>query len=203
MPNSIPTQLFLPLEDPLELPPPVLTKADFVRRYERGEFGNASPTWSNVKEWAAEIDHIHESNRYHLRNRDKGGKTYYDLDPWRLWDWCHGTDWVHEPNWYVSAMAPSHLTTFQGEVQQSERGLDLTYTGIKKPMRDALAEETRHASGYRAWALIAFYMCPTSYDWFLELLRKYPEHVIEFSCFNAEWGTLPHNNTVFWEVRKY
>jgi hypothetical protein len=138
---------------------------------------------------------------YHLRSKQAGGPTYYELTPDEIAYELQGVE--DTSAWYISAMAPSHLTTFQGEVCCSERGLDLTYTFVAKPMRPALAEETLHANGYKARCLLAKYMNPTCHDWLYELFNLYPNHTIEFSCYSTNWGTVPHCNTVFWEVRMY
>ncbi len=100
-------------------------------------------------------------------------------------------------------MAPTPLTTFQGEVQQSQRHLDLLFTCVAKPMRQALEEFQRNVVGYEAEAYLRKYMNPISYEWLNILLDRYKGHVIEFSCYAQNWGTIPGFNTVWWEVRNY
>lgn len=176
---------------------PVLTKRDFVRRYESGEFGNASPTWNDPKSFWSSAG----SSKYHLRNRVAGAKTYYDLDAASLYSL-----WKMQPDvgsWYASAMCPTDKTTFQGEVLQTEHSLSLVYTTVAKPMREALAEYSRYATGIIAVSLLRYYMNARSYDWLQTLLDRYPLHVVEFTCLSTCWGTLPGYNTLFWEVRSY
>lgn len=100
-------------------------------------------------------------------------------------------------------MAPHDKQTLQGEVQLSERWLDLRYTFVKKPMRESLAEQELYASGLKAIWLLKTYFDPASYDWLQHLFDAYPGHVIEFSCFSVNWGTIPNRNTVVWECRLY
>lgn len=188
--------------------PPVLTKRDFVRRYALGEFGNSSPTWKTftefnryVAETYGNVDIECESpQRYHLRNRAAQGVTHYDLhyvEAWSKWlKLCqHGTDW------YCSQMAPTHLTLINGEAIQSETGLQLYYSTVKKPMRDSLREGGRQATGLVALEILKWAMNARSYEWLQVLLDRYPFHVVEFSCYSKCWGTIPHYNTTFWEVR--
>lgn len=105
---------------------------------------------------------------------------------------------------YVSAMAPTELTTFQGEVQESNIGwLNLYFSTVPKPMRASLVEGGRQVSGLLAKTLLDHFMDGRSRRWLDWLLYAYPGHVIEFSCYKQCWGTLPGHNTVFWEVRKY
>lgn len=192
----------------IENPPPVLSKRDFVERYRRGEFGNASPTWNTVDDFLlivqghkGFIPSYEWPERFHLRNRNAGGVTYYNL----YWSeliarWCEQED---KEDWYASAMAPHDRGTIQGEVMRTTQGLYLYYASAKKPMREALAEEGKEATGIIAVSLLREYLCPNSYEWLNVLLDRYPDHIVEFSSFEVEWGTLPGFNSVFWEVRKY
>jgi hypothetical protein len=100
-------------------------------------------------------------------------------------------------------MAPTEETIFQGEVMWGLWGLELTYTTVALPMRDALLKETKLARGIIATFLLKHFLCPNSYEWLQVLLDYYPDHVVEFSTYSVNWGTLPGYNTVFWEVRKY
>lgn len=183
---------------------PVLSKADFVRRFSENEFGNRTQTWNTVDEfatWVQEND-PRERNQYHLRNRIAGGATYYNL---------YGSEcvarWMEQPDrssWYAAAMVDHSRQTIQGEVWDSPTGLTLYYTDVKAPMRTALAEKSDQVSGIIARFLLRRYLCPNSYDWLWELLERYPGHVIEFTAFERRGiGTLPNYNTIFWEVRNY
>ena len=109
----------------------------------------------------------------------------------------------HFGPYYISAMAPHHRGTIQGEVQRGYWGLDLTWTWAKLPMREALKKETFHMKGLGAQDWLDHYMNDLSFQWLGYLLEAYPDHVVEFTCFNTCWGTVPGHNTVFWEVREY
>jgi len=178
----------------------VLTKHDFVRRYKLGEFGNAAPTWNSLKEWQ---DNHDNAWLYHIRNRVAGGSTFYSLAHQQvpiIWKTCG----VDPANLYISAMAPHQHNLIQGEVQQSERHLDLLWTDVPNlPMRDALAARVMQSSGIMAVLLLRKHLCSRSYEWLQYLLEAYPLHVIEFSSFSVNWGTVPKHNTVIWEVRSY
>lgn len=183
--------------------PPVLTKKDMVRRYKAGEFGNASPTWNTLaqfEEYAFPSFGEIVKGSFHLRSRIAGGATHYNMTPLEIaMTWRHGVD--DKSQWYVSEMAPHEHGTIQGEVQQGPEGLMLFYASAKLPMRDALRAEGRQVYGIMALGLLKQYMCARSYDWMMILLERYPGHVVEFTSFSVEWGTLPGYNTVYWEVR--
>ena len=196
-------QILTPLESRIARPPPVLTKTDFVRRYAASEFGNASPTWDGVEEWLKD-----EGWKYgllfHIRNRVKGGRTFYDVPAYAMRDWwLYATNFCRPSNLYISAMAPTEKTLFQGEVQRGLWGLDLLYTTVAKPMRPALAQRSQTVSGIIALTLVRHFLCCNSQEWLWHLLDTYKDHVVEFSTYSVEWGTVPGFNSVFWEVRAY
>lgn len=182
--------------------PPVLTKADFARRYMAGEFGNRAPSWDTLDDYCRSN---YRGGLIHVRNRVAGGSTWYNVRPEDVvatWDLAISKGYTAE-QLYLSAMAPTELTTLQGEVWRTVGGLELTYSTVKKPMRNALAESQLHTVGITANALLFDHMNDYSYDWLRTLLDRYPDHVVEFSCYGRDWGTVPGHNTVFWEVRAY
>lgn len=178
--------------------PPVLTKVDFVRRFMRNEFGNKGPNWNTINECVR--DDLAYKGLIHIRSRAAGGPGWYDVPPNSLLQKWHDVGATNKTH-YLAAMAPTAKTLFQGEVQQSVNGLDLFYSRIPKPMRDSLREGGQHVSGIISRCLIDYYLDPTSRDWLEVLLRRYPDHVVEFSCYSCNWGTIPNLNTVIWEVR--
>ena len=186
---------------------PVLTKVDFVERYAAGEFGNASPTWNSLEEWKA--DHPNPQglvdSLYHIRNRVAGASTWYNVTDISVpCYWRQAIERGYHPSQlYISQMAPTKLTLFQGEVQRGIWGCDLLYTTVQKPMRDALREQSTSINGVLALFLLRRFLCSNSYEWLQHLLDTYEDHVVEFSTYSVEWGTVPGYNTVFWEVRRY
>lgn len=185
------------------LPPPVTTKKDFVRRYQLGEFGNRSPTYDNLRHFVSSNP---PSGLYHIRNRIAGGPTFYDVpceEVQERWDELTLEKDISPENLYISAMAPTAGTLIQGELMRGVGGLYLHYTNVRKPMRDALKEESHHATGLTVKILLETYLNVKSLEWMYALLDRYPDHVIEFSVYNQCWGTDPGFNTVFWEVRQY
>ena len=177
---------------------PVTTKKNFVERYERGEFGNRSPTWHTLQQWQASG----YLGSMHLRSRTAGAPTWYDVPAAaveRKYRELNASSTTH----YLSAMAPTQLTLFQGEVQRTPAGLYLYYTTVARPMRQALATGGRSSTGIMAKQLLKYFLCSNSFDWLQVLLDRYDNHIVEFSTYRRPWGTLPHFNTVFWEVRNY
>ena len=186
---------------------PVLTKKDFVQRYEQGEFGNCSPTWHTFQEWCA--DHLGDAKLelFHIRNRIAGAKTWYNVAKYEMADkWVAACREFPEKSLYISAMCPTEKTLIQGEVMRrvdGGAGLDLYYSTIAKPMREALALGGKRAVGSAATMLLQHYLDCNSYDWLMGLLERYEDHVVEFTTLSTQWGTVPGFNSLFWEVRKY
>jgi len=177
---------------------PILTKQQFVREYKKGTFGNASITWDTP----ADLEKAgYKDGLVHLRSRIIGGPGAYNVG-----SECALHLWQDQPNpsdFYVSAMAPHSKGTIQGELQLSERGLWLEYNTLQLPMREAFAKQRLTACGIIVNSILQHFMFPSSYDWLQVLLDRYKDHVIEFSCFSIPWGTVPHENVVWWECRRY
>lgn len=187
------------------MPSPVKSKQDFVRRYLLREFGNCSPSWGTLEQWLTNLYNRPTNDRFHIRKRI----------PWVLGDYTDQTpvmlirnwrDLAHEygeQNLYISTMAPEEKKIFQGEVALGPWGYYLYYNTYALPMRQGMALITYSAQGLRAKLLLDHYLCPNSREWLDYLLESYPNHVVEFSTYSVEWGTLPGYNTLFWEVRQY
>lgn len=194
--------------------PPVLTKRDFVRRFNLGEFGNRTMTWDcidTLMQAYGLFGQIADADLIHIRNRIAGGRTWYNV-PMKYVADVYGNEVLAsglEPRQvYFAQMAPTARTLIQGEIQQADindgrHGLELLYSTVRKPMRDALAESQRFVSGIIARELLRHYMDAGSFDWMNVLLERYPGHVIEFSVYDCCFGTVSSRNTIWWEVRRY
>ena len=192
--------------------PPVSTKTNFSKRYRAREFGNGSPTWDTFEEFEEHskiyktAHEASQSPKYHLRGRVAGSETHYNLSAWHIY-----AEWAKKPNkheWYCSAMAPTEKTLFQGEIRQADinegrNGWDLYYSCQRKTMREALATDGKNVSGTTAQILLEHFLPVRDLEWLMGLLERYPNHVVEFSTYSVEFGTVPGFNTLFWEVRNY
>lgn len=187
------------------MPKPVLTKHDFVRRYKTGEFGNRAPTWDKLPDWMSERWSMPVNQLYHVRNRIAGEKTWYNLK-WKevSYFWYEASKEYSSKNLYISAMAPHDKGLIQGEIRRSHRGLELYWTMATLPMRQAFKELGGAVeTGITAKTLLEAVLDPLSYEWVQYLLDAYPDHIVEFSSFGCNWGTIPNRNTIIWEVRLY
>ncbi len=160
--------------------------------------------WDSVEDYL-KSDH---TGMVHLRNRIIGGPTWYNLNgPLELVE-KYRQQLLTTPasQWYVGEMIPTEVEKqllIQGEVQQSTRYIDLYYSRVAEPMRSSLAKGGIQCSGLRAVNLLKSSLDPSSYDWIMELLNIYPDHVVEFSCYRTNIGILRGMNCVVWETRLY
>jgi hypothetical protein len=183
---------------------PVTSKENFVARFCKGEFGNRTQVWDSVDEYL-ESCHV---GMVHLRNRIVGGPTWYHLkDKWELLTkYREVLKNTPASQWYVGEMIPTEVEKkllIQGEVQQSTSHIDLYFSTVPEPMRSSLAKGGTMVKGIKAVAILKHYLDPSSYDWIMELLSLYPNHVVEFSCYGTNIGILVGMNAVVWECRLY
>lgn len=181
------------------LPKPVLTKQDFYERFYKGEFGNHGLMWKTIDEWWL-ADYKHPIT---IRTFKPGGRCDYNIPRRKVFQRALE---FQEQGWIklnLSAMAPTERTILQGEVAILEDGLNLFASRLKLPMRNALAEGGLHHTGVVAYQLLRNSCDLDSYEWLMYLCETYDEHVVEFSCFECDWGVIERKNTVIWEVRRY
>jgi len=176
---------------------PVLTKADFYRRFLTGEFGNRGGIWSSFKElWDSGYGGL-----VMVRSQRPGGICEANLTTAEAWtiNQKHG----HRERLTFSAMCPHDRQTINGELHRDHRGLCLMYSHVKKPMRDSLREGGRQVFGLTAQHALRANVYAPDYEWLMELLELYPGHVIEFTAFEIFWGVLPRSKCSVWECRNY
>ena len=188
--------------------PPVLTKANFFRRFYADEFGNRGPIWfaEQYGDWHNRYCGAHAPPadvRFMIRsvNTKAGGGL---MLPWLT---AHEVQsvWLshHKEELSISLMAPHHHQTINGEVMRDHRGLCLYYSEVKEAMRPSLARGGKQVFRLQAGMVLRQNLTSHDRDWLMHLLNLYPEHVIEFTAFNRTWGTVPRSQCVIWEVRRY
>jgi hypothetical protein len=174
-------------------------KLQMYELYEKGDFGNKFPCWNNLEDYLASG----YEEPVALRHKTNGLSGFFlpnltkEEVKKKIEFMALGRNEIH-----ITACAPDELRTIQGEVVNNENGTELFYSYLKKPMRQALKEGGIIATGLRAISLIAQHFDINSYENLIDLFQKYPEHVVEFTCFRRSVGELRWN-TVVWEVRSY
>jgi len=168
-------------------------KATTIDLFRRGFYGNSIRQWDTVEELEADSF----SGRVVIRGRMLGFQTVYAIEKRKaiVMAQCFsgGLD-----SYYFNEYVPSPI--FNAEIMRSERGLYMYYSNAPAPMKIALAGAPLHAFGLAAKVIVEQVSDQAETIW--ELLDKFPDHVIEFSCFGQAVGTLSWR-TIIWEVRFY
>jgi hypothetical protein len=116
----------------------------------------------------------------------------------------------------VDEQAPDHLSTIKGEVMRDSRYLymryDMTpglrmraaydYDGPPGSVIPARCRGMAHAWGLEVQVLLKRYMDESSWDMLMDLFDRFPESIVEFSCYSKRVGHFALN-TIFWECRNY
>lgn len=170
-----------------------------------GMFGNNLKTYHSVDELLL-YKNLNSIIIMRYKGLSGGGYCYYNIS---VKDALHRLTRLsllkkaEARRFYFNETANDSKILIQGEISESERGIELRYSHYKQPMRIALEHEELNTYGLKAKSLLKHYMTPSSYDDLMEVISKYPNHVIEFSTWSYNFGSIPGRNTIVWEVRKY
>lgn len=180
----------------------ILTKRRFYELFHKGELGNHGPMWNNYVEYLASG----YTGKIAIRSRKPGGRCDYWIEPENVLQICNDRVQSGEKaeNMQFSAMAPDDKLKLQGYLMRSVSYYDLYYNDVPGfAMRDGLEKHGKYLQGLQAKLLVQRSCDPTSFDWIQHLFERFPNAVIEFACYDINFGVLPHLNTIIWEVRNY
>jgi len=180
----------------------VATKAQMYEAYAAGTFGNRPVYFPTVDSYL-QSDF---AGFVGIRNRVPGS-PFCDCRPHcreatieKLLRWNRvGLDWSTVT---LSEAAPHETQTINAEVMRDHTGLQVHWSNVRKVMREALAECAWLWCGLRAAELLRHHLDAPSHDNLMDLLDRYPDHVIELTVFTRSVGVLGWN-TIFWAVRWY
>jgi hypothetical protein len=184
------------LEDVRQHPPAITSKAAMYQALRSGRLGNTVPHYFGLEEWLVRPPED-DAPTWGIRSMYPGGACNYHVPTLAVpalvrqrGDPCN-----------ISPMQPDDKIVAQGEAVLCP-DLRLHYSTSPAPMRTALKEYGRHASGLRAWALLRSWTDPASVEMLEGLLDRYLGHAVEFSCYRCLVGRL-RMRTLVWEVRLY
>jgi hypothetical protein len=186
------------------MPTTIKDKPQMYKLYEAGAFGNRFRCWSTVGAWWRDHDPTH---RFNIRYKGHGwGKfVHYNITADELPRKCCEV--------ILEGYSPKDIHVTEGDYNATDRTLNaeasmmdglpiVLYSTRPLVMREALAQRSREREGPGALEFLKGYMDLKSYANLLRLFREYPNHVVEFTCYENAVGVLGWN-TVFWEVRAY
>lgn len=102
----------------------------------------------------------------------------------------------------IDEQAPDHLSTLKGEVMRTERYLYMRYDqtpGLR--MRQAYPT-MKHMEGLSVVRMLKHYMDNDSWEMLNDMFDRYPDAMVEFSCYSVRLGRFGLN-TIFWECRTH
>jgi hypothetical protein len=187
----------------------IKTKAESVRFYEQGFFGNKGLTWETVADYLKSG----YAGPVVLRYRDPGqggGPCFYDLgDEYEVLQAVRYSEkrGYKVKHMWINAQMPDYAIEIQGEywVGQdcSPVPEDLFRCSTEKvQMRPALTNVHQHVGRGVATEILKRKMTPKGWANFEWLRESFPGHIIEVSVYNEPVG-LQRWNSVVWEVRSY
>lgn len=176
----------------------ITTKAEFYRLWNLNALGHKLRTWEDPKDALASGAPI-----IGLRQIGAAGGGRLDIVPR---DQVIGTArvWTNDGLKFMCCeAAPDELGTLQGECCRTFRGWEGTM-GLSRGLRMREAAKAgllvpRSSSVTRF--LLRTYLSAPSLDDLDAILDLYPDAVIEFTCYDLDFGR--GRNTIFWEVRDY
>lgn len=176
---------------------PITDKTQCSELFARGFFGNYVRQWSTLQE--VKDDGYNGVLVFRTRAGGGGGKTIYDLTV----DAAAEVPFDPRINYFNEQLNDQHKhVTIQGEICRTHRGLEFQYSMVNLPMRSAMEGHAKHTHGLTALILIKHFCCPSGHDCLMDLMDEYPDHVIEFTCFDIPCGARKWL-TIIWEVRSY
>lgn len=160
-----------------------------------GKFGNTNICWKTLEEYKASGN----KQRLCIRSMIPGGLFEYDFPPEELESRLS----KRRDKWIISPLADGdNDRVIQGAVVNTTEGLYLNYSYAQLDWRSALNMMGHHVYRTEAKIILNYYLDCPSIENINYLLEEYPDHVIEFTTYNHDAGTL-NNNTLIWEVRYY
>lgn len=168
----------------------IRTKKEMYEKLLAGEFGNTARSWLTYEAlMASGYDGL-----VGVRSLEPGGafRPYVPV-----------SEVVPATAVMYSEMQKDEHILLQGEAYRSVEGLYLFASHEQTHMRPALRNSGKHYWRLQAYAELEAALWPTDFDELMNLLADYPDSVVEFSAYSREVGTVPHRNTIIWEVRNY
>lgn len=182
----------------------ITDKATMYRMLNQGCFGNTVPAFMSLKEWENRSDYYKSSvfPLWGIRSMKSGDKRMkLDVPTKDVSSYVH--KWFGEDPCNISPMVDQWLT-MRAEIFESTTGLTVRtvigHNSVK--WRDAFREFELTLSRIAAVMHLKSYLNSNSYDDLVDILDKYPQHVVELTALNVCRGTVHGRNAIIWEVRE-
>jgi hypothetical protein len=184
---------------------PVLNKTDMYRRLKAGEFGNTNPNWHDWQEWTADPNGRDRYELWGIRSMTANDpRAKLNVHRADVFAHLEATGLLND-GYSLSPMlsAVSRIVTWEGNVQRNPTLLAEGNVAVQHGSWRTHMLHPRVWEGSAADVLLRWVLNPSSYADLMTLLDLYPEHVVEFTALDVEFGTHPGHNAIVWEVRRY
>ena len=165
-----------------------------------GAFGNTNPHWDDLHAWAHANKFGYLATHWGIRSMGAGKNLRLDVPILKVADVIKKE---FSAGYQISPMVDKFLT-YRGELMFTEdRGLVIRGGPMLRHIkwRQFFADYAENIAGLRAWQTLRKYFNGNSYDDMIELMKEYPDHVIEFTACDRNIGTHARRNVIIWEVR--
>ncbi len=186
--------------------------------YGTGFFGQRLRQWS-TSNWYRFIDNLPKLVVVRQAKKGGGGFCRYEVPYYDAYEVCLTAAYrTGDPieTFYIGEQLEGqpHNITFQGEYILQSNGPELLRFNTAKCFhREAMLGKYDDAgiqiiapgsdvTGPTCQPILRQYLDRHSYQNLITLAESFPDHTIEFSCFELPNPTLQHN-TIIWEVRYY
>jgi len=189
----------------------IKNKSQMRKLYYANEFGNRWPAWSLSEYISGGLNDI--VGLMYNGIPGEGSKFPHYCEPFGREDIIKlATEWVrHGANFdlitasacdnNVSRLVQGEIT-LTGPLYRFPVDIELYISAVNKIMKHALAEGGYTVNRHEASQLLLDAMDRASFANLRQLFFRWPDHIVEFTCYPVPVGIL-RLNTVFWEVRKY
>lgn len=183
----------------------VADKASMFRLLQEGAFGNTTPQWFSVEAWQSDRLGARTGGLWGIRSAatsggDKRTKLNVPVEevPGLVQQWFPGG------GGQISPMV-DHSATLRAHVHRDHQGTQLWYVeGLRQvSWREAFAIHSRRCERTAAELILRRHLNENSFDDLHALLDRFDGHIVELTAMDRCYGTVPHRNTVIWEVRDY
>lgn len=176
-------------------------KKEMYRLMKEGEFGNYNLHWDSVHSWALVQMFGTKAPLWGLRSMGAGKNLRLDVPTMEV---AKTVEKEFPNGCQISPMVDQWLT-FRGEVMNDPANGGLVLRGgsglrdVK--WREFFRDHAVNIKGLSAYQMLRKFLYLGDYEDLMDLMDRYPDHVVEFTSCNRYVGAIPRRNTIIWEVR--
>jgi hypothetical protein len=183
-------------------------KATMYKLLQQGVLGNTIPQYNSLDEWLHRDKALDIGNQWGIRCPTPGGKGMMPVSEYDVMLYYHCLCKENDVRYMNISSFIDNVVEVYGWYELSIIERDLYIYGMPHPpkgpsWRELMPTHGRSFNKGAAWRLMTNALNELSFLDIIELLEKYPGHVIEISVLDRCIGRIPGRNYVTWEIRNY